>query len=481
MKKIIYLLIAVLIFTACKDPNTGPGEPQEDAGFIQFESPAVGQKSSFVHFYAKGYWEETPSTLTYTRDTIHWEITKQIDRNTYQITERLSGELFGDLATNRELRLLTLTKKDNSILITSGRSLSSPLVGYNNSLVLKLNNDIQYPFTDWRIGEITSTAAYDGYVIDYKIKDKQYNKLDVYSDFTPTHRDGMGLLFAYNGKYGLVRYYGMNPWLGDVSGFDLIRDLRKPTEELKDFVGTKWQLKYVYYKDGSVKSINDIIGAGNSPRSNNFVLDFISNDEIHGISGCNGIKYKYKLDQNKIEMNFFGGMTYVYCPFTGEFPAILDKSTIYNAKEGTLTIYSDHDEYSGLEFERVYDREEYPLEKTEWTLVNVHYTNGDIIPISRIIGGDGTDHAYSQFELKFMENNLLGGFSGCNTFGGEYIIDKNKIKIEAGSITKVGCKFSDEYGKILSASTTYSADRNRLIIYSTYEGYKALEFGKKFR
>lgn len=467
-----------MLFAACKDPNTGPGEPQEDAGYIQFESPAVGQKSSFVHFYAKGYWEETPSTLTYTRDTIHWEITKQIDRNTYQITERLSGELFGDLATNRELRILTLTKKDKSILITSGRSLSSPLVGYNDSLVLKLNNDIQYPFTDWRIGEITSTAAYDGYVIDYKIKDKQYNKLDVYSDFTPTHRDGTGLMFAYNGKYGLVRYYGMNPWLGDVSGFDLIRDLKKPTDELKELNGTKWRLKNVFYKDGSVKSVKD--ASYDSPFADQFIAEFKDNNTIEGYSGCNTYGGTYNIDGNKITINA-GSLTEAYCGFGAIYDKIMRNSTIYNAKEGTLTIYSDYEEYSGLEFERVYEPEVFQLEGTEWVLYNVHYNNGDIVPIGRILGTNSTNPAFSQFELKFMENNLLGGFSGCNTFGGEYIIDKNKIKIEAGSITEVGCKFSDEYGKILSASTTYSADRNRLIIYSSYERYKALEFGIKFR
>ncbi|MER3328776.1 MAG: hypothetical protein RIF34_04290, partial [Candidatus Kapaibacterium sp.] len=30
----------------------------------------------FVHFYAKGYWEATPSPISHTRDTIHWEVTK---------------------------------------------------------------------------------------------------------------------------------------------------------------------------------------------------------------------------------------------------------------------------------------------------------------------------------------------------------------------------------------------------------------------
>ncbi|PKL80870.1 MAG: hypothetical protein CVV25_02835 [Ignavibacteriae bacterium HGW-Ignavibacteriae-4] len=476
MKKLLYLLMAVMIFTACKDPNTGPGEPQEDAGFIQFESPAVGQKSSFVHFYAKGYWEATPSPISYTRDTIYWEITKQINRVTFEITERLSGDYFGDEANNQPLRIITLFKDSDKVLLVTERTTSSPLLGYKDTVSLPLGNAKNVPFMDWRVGEMNSTAAYDGYVSDYKVKGKEYDRLDVSSDFTPTHYDGMGLLFAYNSKYGMVRHYGMNPWLGDVSGFDLISDLIKPTDELKEFVGTKWRLKNVYYKDGSVKSINEITSVGNLPGSNNFVLDFISNDEIHGISGCNGIKYKYKLDQNKIEMNFFGGMTYVYCPFTGEFPAILDKSTTYKATESTLIINSDHDEYSGLEFERVFEREEYPLENTKWQLRNVHYPSGEIVPIEKILVSNGSNTTFNHFLLDFKENNLLSGFSGCNTYGGTYKIEQNTIEIVAGSITEVGCKFSADYDRILNNSTTFMADAKKLVIYSSLDNFKALEF-----
>ena len=132
-----------MIFAACKDPNIGPGdeqEPVEDAGYIKFDSPAVGQKSSFVHFYAKDYWEATPSPISYTRDTIYWEITKLIDRNTFEITERLSGQYFGDEAYNRQLRIITLIKEEDKVLLVTESTTSSPLLGYKDTVSLPLGN-----------------------------------------------------------------------------------------------------------------------------------------------------------------------------------------------------------------------------------------------------------------------------------------------------------------------------------------------------
>lgn len=469
--------MAVLIFTACKDPNTGPGEPQEDAGFIQFESPAVGQKSSFQHFYAKGYWEATPSPISYTRDTIYWEITKQINRVTFEITERLSGDYFGDEANNQPLRIITLFKDSDKVLLVTERTTSSPLLGYKDTVSLPLGNAKNVPFMDWRVGEMNSTAAYDGYVSDYKVKGKEYDRLDVSSDFTPTHYDGMGLLFAYNANYGMVRHYGMNPWLGDVNGFDLIRDLKKPTDELKDFVGTKWRLKNVYYKDGSVKSIKEIIGAGNVDFfANSYTLEFKTNNELLGLSGCNSFQSKYKVNDNNIKFDLFGTITEKGCPFTGEFVMIFSPTTTYKATENTLILNSDYEEYSGLEFERVFEREEYPLENTKWQLRNVHYPSGEIVPIEKILVSNGSNTTFNHFLLDFKENNLLSGFSGCNTYGGTYKIEQNTIEIVAGSITEVGCKFSADYDRILNNSTTFMADAQKLVIYSSLDAFKALEF-----
>ena len=476
MRKLLYLMMAVMIITACKDPNVGPDDdqnPVDDAGYIQFESPAVGQKSSFVHFYAKGYWEATPSPISYTRDTIHWEITKQIDRNTFEITERLSGDYFGDDAYNRQLRVITLIKEANKVHLATDRTTSSPMLGYGDTVSLTLGNSNQVPFVDWRVGKLNNTEAYFGYVSDYKVKEKEYDRLDISSDFTPTYFDGMGLLFAYNANYGLVRHYGMNPWLGDVNGFDLIRNNTKPNS----LVGSEWRLKNVVYNDGSVKSIEEIFwGDKINKKDPNFTLIIKSETEVFGFAGCNDFGGEYSLSNDTITIKNVIS-TLVYCPFTGEYLSVLSNSTKYSSNGETLIINSNYGNVNSLVFERKANIvEEFPLENTKWRLRNVYYPNGDIVPIEKVIGSNGSNTQFNQFFLDFKEDNILSGFSGCNTYGGYYKIENSKIEINAGSITEVGCKFSADFDKILNNSTKFMADPQKLVIYSSLDAYKALEF-----
>lgn len=479
MKKIIYIIMAAMIFAACKDPNVGPDDdqnPVDDAGYIQFESPAVGQKSSFLHFYAKGYYESTPTPITYTRDTIHWEITKQIDRTTFEITERLVGDYFGEESINRQLRTITLIKDSDKVLLVTDRTTSSPLLGYKDSIELSLGNTQEVPyFMDWRIGELVNTAAYTGYVSGYKVNDKEYDKLDVYYDFTPTHYDGLGLLFAYNSGYGMVRHYAMNPWLGEANGFDLIRINTTPNS----LVGTDWRLKSVVYNDGSVKSIEEIFwGDKNILKDPDFTLFVKSETEVSGFAGCNEYGGMYKLNKENIEFaDIFS--TKVYCNFTDEYQAILTNSTTYSSDGETLIINSSYNNVKSLVFERVSRIvEEFPLLDTKWKLSAVHYPKGEIIPLERVLGENGSNPSYNEFVLEFMEDNLLSGFSGCNTFGGEYKVESSKIVIKAGNITQMACKFSEDYGKILNNSTKFTADQQRLIIYTELDGYVALEFDR---
>lgn len=470
-------MMAAMIFAACKDPNTGPGTPQEDAGFIQFESPAVGQKSSFLHFNAKGYYEPTPTPISYTRDTIHWEVTKKIDRNTYEITERLVGDYFGDAAINRVMRYITLIKETDRVLLVTDRNTSSPLLGYRDTLSLPLGNAIDVPFMDWRVGEMNSTAAYDGYVSGYKVKDKEYEKLDVYSDFTPTHYDGFGLLFAYNSGYGMVRHYGMNPWGGDVNGFDLITDMKKRTDALTDLAGTKWRLKNVSYKDGRVKSIKEVLNG--MPHAERFIAEFQDNNLISGLSGCNTYAAEYEIDGVNISIDDWNS-TKVLCTFGAAYYEIMLNSTTFSATEGNLIINSDYEEYSGLEFERVTDILPHNVELigTKWKLRAVHYPKGNIVPIDRVLGENGSNNAFNQFVLEFMEDDILSGFSGCNTFGGTYKLSQPEIKMEVGNITQMACEFSNEYSKILNAANTLTADPNKLTIYTRLDGYVALEYDR---
>lgn len=480
MMKILYLLTALYILSACNDPNLGPYEeevPKDDAGYIQFDAPAVGQQSSYAHFYANGYMEATPLPISYTRDTIYWKITKQIDANSYEITEHFSINYFED-NLNRSPKIITLIKNADKVLLVTDITNTSPLLRYNDTLELTLANGKEYPFTDWKIGDKSEPEPHYGYVNNYKVKDRVYDRLDFYSDFTPTYLDGSGLVFAYNTQFGMVRYYGMNPLIGDVSGFDLIRNNPKP----KSLTNTEWRLKNLVYNDGSVKSIEEVFwGEKDRLQDPNFTLNIKSETQVNGYAGCNTYSGTFSLDKENIKIINLSS-TEVACAFTGEYISILSKSTTYNSNGETLIINTSYGNVRSLVYERITNiEEEYPLLKTEWTLDKVQYNNGDIVLLQELLGSDATNPDLNNFELKFMENNQLGGYSGCNTLAGEYKVEKSKIDIKAENMTNVDCKFSNEYGKILSNSTKFTADSRKLVIYSLYNDYKALEFSRKMK
>lgn len=480
MRALVYLFISVLILSACKDPNLGPYEeevPKEDNGYIQFDSPAVGQQSSYVHFLASGYWGSSQSPISYTRDTIYWEVTKKIDANTFEITEKLSSNFFNIDELNKGAKIITLIKNANMVLLVGDKSASSRLMGYNDTLELTLGNDKEYPFVDWIIGDKSKTEPYSGYVSDYKVKDKVYDRLDFYSNFTPTYLDGTGMVFAYNTKYGMVRYYDVEPRGGDISGFDLIRH----NPNAKSLVNSEWRLRNIVYNDGSVKSIEEVFwGDKDRLQDPNFTLNIKSETEVSGFSGCNTYGGEYNLSNDTIRiLNMY--TTEVYCTFSNEYQSILAESTTYSSNGESLIINTSYGNVKSLVFDRVTNIvEEFPLVNTDWILYKVYYNNGDIVKLGDILGDDANNPAFNNFTLEFMPLNQLGGYSGCNTFGGEYKVEKSKIDINAASITKVGCKFSDEYGKILSNSTKFMAESRKLVIYSIYNDYKALEFSRKF-
>ncbi len=351
-------------------------------------------------------------------------------------------------------------------------------MGYNDTLELALGNDKEYPFVGWKIGDKNYTEPYFGYVSNYKVKDKVYDKLDFYSNFTPTYLDGMGMVFAYNAKYGMVRHYDVDPRGGDISGFDLIRHNPKPNS----LVGSEWRLRNIVYNDGSVKSIEEVFwGEKDRLKDPNFTLNIKSETEVQGYSGCNTYGGEYSLSNDTIRIsNLYS--TKVYCTFSNEYQSILTESTTYSSNGESLIINTSYGNVKSLVFERITNIvEEFPLVDTEWLLYKVHYNNGDIVKLVDLLGNDANNPAFNNFALEFMPYNQLGGFSGCNTFGGEYKLEKSKIDINAASITEVGCKFSDEYGKILSNSTKFTANNRELIIHSIYADYKALEFYRKMK
>ncbi len=250
--------------------------------------------------------------------------------------------------------------------------------------------------------------------------------------------------------------------------------------QFSDFEGTHWVLKNVHYKDGTVKSINEIVKVKEGILINSYHLDFTTNNEIRGMAGCNAVKYVYKVDGNNIQLDFYGGMTEVYCPFTMEFWAILGYSTTYSATENTLIFNSNYNEFTGLEFVRVKETE-FKLENlinTKWKLFHVSAVEGYELPFKFGYDDDETRSDFLNYEVEFMADGTLKGVSNCNSFDGEYDLDKVKIAITPGSVTEMACPYSNEFLAIFNSSTYVHLIGETLIMYSSTEGYKTLHYRK---
>lgn len=471
----------IMALVSCKEPGVGPGDskPLDDAGYIHFDSPAVGQKNIYVHFYAKAYWEPTPSPITYTNDTITWEIVKQIDRNTFTIQEKLSGLFFNKDGINNSVREYTLVKDDNKILIYGPYNLTNYLLGYKDSLTVTLNNDMEISHTAWRIENTTNSGKLNGYITNYDIKGINYDRLDVYSDLSPMSYDGIGLTYSYNGKFGFTRNYYINPWIGEVNGFDLVRDSKKQTDKPIELTNTHWKLKNVVFKDGTKKSIDELSKGNSDPNfEDNFTLNFNPHNDANGKAGCNNFSGEYKIDKNSLTIKITGPITQIWCPFSTDYIETLNTSLSFKSDGDGLVINVDNQQYSGLEYERV--REDTPIEiklnNTNWRLKSLQKSNGDIIPIEKIADNKPDGINFSVFSLAFLDMQNIVGFSGCNKFVGTYKSDKEKLHIEIQFSTEVACKFSSDFQYLVAHSRAYTADKNRLIIYIESNNFNSLEF-----
>lgn len=248
--------------------------------------------------------------------------------------------------------------------------------------------------------------------------------------------------------------------------------------QFSDFAGTHWVLKRVHFKDGTIKSINEIVGADESSAINSFYLHFTTDSQIRGLSGCNAVKYEYKLDGNNIQLDFYGVMTMVYCEFTDKFPAVLGHKTTYFATENTLIINSDYEEYSGLEFERAkeFEFKSENLRNTKWKLYQVFPDENTEVQFKFGVNEDGTRTDLLNYEIEFLPDGKIKGLANCNTFDGKYDLNNVQMKISPDNVTEMGCLYSDEYLKVLDKTTYIYMTENHLILYSNETGYKGLGF-----
>lgn len=248
--------------------------------------------------------------------------------------------------------------------------------------------------------------------------------------------------------------------------------------QFTEFSGTNWVLKNVHFKDGTVKSINEIIGVEEDRFIQNYYLHFTTDTYLRGTDGCNSTKCDYKIDGNNIQLDFYGGRTKIGCAFQDEVISILSYSTTYTANENTLIFHSDFEEFSGLEYvrDKTYEFQKKNLINKKWKLYDVAAIGGYELPFDFWYEDEETRSYQFVYQIEFFDDGTYKGISNCNSFDGKYELNNNMIKLIPGSVTEMACVNSTEYLSVFNTATYIYVAGNNLIIYPEYEGYLALQY-----
>ncbi len=164
-------------------------------------------------------------------------------------------------------------------------------------------------------------------------------------------------------------------------------------------------------------------------------LNFDEEGQLFGSAGCNNYSGGYELDGRALTIGPLAS-TRMACPEDGvmaqetAFLQALEAAHSISLIEDRLTI-----SYAGgeLHFVPQAEPEALPLEGTEWRLDTAVQIEGDVLSALPVPGDlDVT---------LLLEDGQLGGFNGCNSYGGEYTLVDGELRIDGTSLvqTLIAC------------------------------------------
>ncbi len=113
-----------------------------------------------------------------------------------------------------------------------------------------------------------------------------------------------------------------------------------------------------------------------------------------------------------------------------------------------------------LEFRAVPESAPLPLENTTWTLTTI---GGPGDTVSSLIAGTEITAIFG--------NGSVGGSAGCNSYGGDYTVDGNRLTIGSIGSTKMHCtepagvmEQETRYLNLLSTTAEYRIEGDRLTL-----------------
>jgi heat shock protein HslJ len=159
-------------------------------------------------------------------------------------------------------------------------------------------------------------------------------------------------------------------------------------------------------------------------------LSFEDEAQLVGSAGCNSYGGSYELDGRSITIGPLVS-TRMACLNDGimeqetAFLQALESGHSLSLIEDTLTIVYDEGE---LHFVPQEAPEALPLEGIEWRLQTAVASHDDMISALPVP---------AELEVTLLlEDGQLGGFNGCNSYGGSYTLEDGELHIDGGSLNQ---------------------------------------------
>ena len=195
-----------------------------DKGPIRFDTPEIGQRSSYVLFNAHQDMATMNITVSYDPDTLVLAITgKESDKWVIRefMTKGSTNDALADEVIIRHLSLDSdsayFFKPQNAFHVSwvfIGDRMSIPLKPVSDPA--ELNPDCM-PFFGY------DTNVWTQYTVNYTSHGQTFDHLNNYYDYREMAGDGLGLMYAYGPAYGIVRWTWVSAWVQySAQGWDLI-------------------------------------------------------------------------------------------------------------------------------------------------------------------------------------------------------------------------------------------------------------------
>lgn len=213
--------------------------------------------------------------------------------------------------------------------------------------------------------------------------------------------------------------------------------------------GTVWMWTKSLFNDGKTVTPDD---------PNKYLLKFNSDGTAAITADCNTVLATYTTNGNQLTITP-GPSTLVACPpgsQADEFVRQLGTVTSYFFKDGNLILEFKFDSGS-----MTFAPGKSGLAGTKWEVTG--YNNGKQAVTSPIVG--------TTLTLNFNADGTVSGDSGCNSYGGSYVVDGNKLTISKLISTLRACVSPDgvmdqeaQYLAALQNSATFDVAGNNLTI-----------------